>query len=234
MPQIHIRDAGLSPDDATFIVEAFDSTLPHLEAVGSGEMWGPTPFSQKDGFADETAKDVRASETYRTTGEGEALRIFVAEVELGTEAAATAAAGATPHGLRCRVAEDDGARSLAVGAAFVRERWVPDHIGKQFHVDGIRDALEGREDFVFLDVVVTDYRAGEMREGAGGALVGRAMEYGVEKGKRVLYLDAWAGNERKLVKLYEKMGFSVVAEFEMRRANGSSWPGVLMQLNLGD
>ncbi|KAI8253292.1 hypothetical protein K4K56_008720 [Colletotrichum sp. SAR 10_98] len=89
MAKVTIRDASTAEDDVTFIVAAFDSTLAPLAALGSGAMWGSTPFSQKDGFVEGTVKDVRTSERYRATGEGEeALRIFVAEVELevGTEA----------------------------------------------------------------------------------------------------------------------------------------------------
>ncbi|KAK1842026.1 acetyltransferase, partial [Colletotrichum chrysophilum] len=91
MTKITIRDASTAEDDVAFIVAAFDSTLAPLTALGSGAMWGTTPFSQKDGFVEETIKDVRTSERYQATGEGEeALRIFVAEAELedGTEAGA--------------------------------------------------------------------------------------------------------------------------------------------------
>lgn len=226
MPTILVRDAGLSPeDDAAFIVEAFYSTLPHLRAIGSGEMWGTTPFSQKAGFIEETTKDVQTSKNYRVTGEGEALRIFIAEVEVGTS-------GATPlAGLRCRTAAD-GTRYVAVGAALVRDGRVPGHIRNQFQIDGIGDELDGKEDFLFLDVVVTDYRAGELRKGAGEALIGRSREFGAEKGRRALYLDAWSGNEGRLVGLYERMGFGVVAGFEMERADGTTWPGVLMKMEL--
>ncbi|KAL0935418.1 acetyltransferase [Colletotrichum truncatum] len=228
MEKIQIRDAGVSEDDAAFIVEAFDSTLPHLTAIGSSGMWGLTPFSQKDGFTEETIKDVRDSCTHRLTGEGEALRIFIAEVEVSRSD------DETPHaGLRFRT-DDNGTRYLSVGAAFVRENWVPGHLEAQFHVDGIRAELEGREDFVFLDVLVTDYRAGELRKGAGEVLMKKAGEFGVERGKKVLYLDAWSGNERKLVRFYEQRGFNVVAEFEINRANGTTWPGALLKRELLD
>ncbi|KAF6804595.1 hypothetical protein CMUS01_14814 [Colletotrichum musicola] len=224
MAAIHIRDAGISPDDAAFIVEAFDSTLPHLAAVGSGGMWGSQPFSEKDAFAEETAKDVKTSLEYQATGEGDALRIFVAEVEVGTEA--------TPHaGLRYRTA-DDGRRYLSVGAAFVREEWLPDHVKGQFDVEEVRTELEGREGFVFLDVLVADCRTGGMRQGAGEALVTRACEHGVEKGKKILYLDAWSGNDRKLVRYYERLGFTAVAGFELKRAGKTTWPDTILRKDL--
>lgn len=197
---MHVRNGGeFSPDeDAAFIVEAFDSTLPHLAAIGSGEMWGSQPFSQKDGFAEETTKDVEASERYRVTGEGDALRVFIAEVEVDTSAAAAQHDSENP-GLRYRT-DSDGTRFLSVGAAFVREDWLPGHVRTHFHVESVRTEFEGREDFVYLDVMITDYRTGQYRKGTGQALIQRAKEYGAEKRKKVLYAEAWGGNERKLVK----------------------------------
>ncbi|KAF4834475.1 hypothetical protein CGCTS75_v003462 [Colletotrichum tropicale] len=229
MAKIIIRDASTAEDDVAFIVAAFDSTLAPLAALGSGAMWGSTPFSQKDGFVEETIKDVQTSERYQATGEGEeALRIFVAEVELedGTEAGAGV-------GLRCREA-GDGRRYLPVGMAMVREEWVPGHVKNHFHVEKIREALEGRKDFVYVDVLISDFRTGGLRKGAGEALLGRAGKYAVEKGMKEVYIDAWAGNGGGLVRYYEKHGFKFVAGFEMTRGNGTSWPGTLMKMSCVD
>ncbi|KAJ3949565.1 Kinesin- motor protein [Colletotrichum fioriniae] len=191
---MNVRDAGLASHDADFIVEAFDSTLAPLAAIGSGAMWGSQPFSQKNGFVEENLKDVAASERYRTTGEGDALRIFIAEIEVGSPTAATAS---TPHdagqdepGLRYRVGKD-GKRYVSVGAAFVRTNWLPGHVKRQFDQEKkIRDELEGGRRTISC----------RYRKGAGEALIRRAKEYGVEEGMRELYVDAWAGNEKKLNK----------------------------------
>ncbi|KAF4878614.1 hypothetical protein CGCSCA1_v002154 [Colletotrichum siamense] len=227
MAKITVRDASTAEDDVAFIVAAFDSTLAPLAALGSGAMWGTTPFSQKDGFVEETIKDVRTSERYQATGEGEeALRIFVAEVELedGTEAGA---------GLRCREA-GHGRRYLPVGMAMVREGWVPGHVKNQFHVEKIREELEGRKDFVYVDVLISDFRTGGLRKGAGEALLGWTGKHAVEKGTKEVYLDAWAGNGGGLVRYYEKHGFRFVAEFEMTRGEGTIWPGALMKMSCVD
>ncbi|KAJ0166892.1 hypothetical protein CTA2_5388 [Colletotrichum tanaceti] len=232
MSKVRVRDGGVVPHDAPFIVEAFDSTVPHLAAIGSGEMWG-SPFSEKEGFAEETADDVRKSDKYRTTGEGEALRIFVAEVNVEPGAAAPFPDSAAERpGLRYRTA-DDGTRMLSVGAAFVRDNWLPGHVESQFHVDAIRAELEGNAGFAYMDVLVSDFRTGHHRKGAGEALLRRAVDYGLEKGMKALYVDAWAGNERKLVGWYERQGFTAVADFGMKRGNGTTWPGALMRMSLG-
>ncbi|KAK1594560.1 acetyltransferase [Colletotrichum navitas] len=242
MNKLRIRGAGALHQDDAYIVEVFDSTLPYLEAIGSGGMWGSRPFSEKEGFREQTAADVRASERYRARGEGEALRIFIADAEVEPSSAAAAAAplplpsGSDDEprrhaGLRYWTA-DDGALLLSVGAAFVRDDWLPGHVKSQFHVDAIRAELEGKEGFVYLDVLITDFRTGHERKGAGKALVKQARDYGLERGAKTLYLDAWAGNGRKLVKFYRNLGFSIVADFGMKRANGTIWPGTLMRVGL--
>ncbi|KAK1996695.1 acetyltransferase [Colletotrichum falcatum] len=236
MNKLRIREAGTIPHDDAYIVDVFDSTLPYLEAIGSGEMWGARPFSDKEGFREATAADVRASERYQATGEGEALRIFIADAEAdqSSSAAAPMPSGGDDDaaGLRYWIAED-GARMLSVGAAFVRDDWLPGHVKSQFHVEAVGAEMEGREGFVYLDVLITDFRTGRHRKGAGEALVKRAKDYGLERGAKTLYLDAWAGNGRKLVEFYGKLGFSIVADFEMKRANGTTiWPGTLMRLGL--
>ena len=58
MHTFHIRDAETSLDDGKFIVDAFDSTLPYLTTIGSGEQWGSVPFSERTGFVQETLDSV--------------------------------------------------------------------------------------------------------------------------------------------------------------------------------
>ncbi|KZL86096.1 kinesin motor domain-containing protein [Colletotrichum incanum] len=231
MNKLRLREGGVLPYDDTFIVEAFDSTISYLEAIGSGQMWGSQPFSEKEGFVEETAKDVRTSEKYRTTGEGDALRVFLAEVVVEPSAKPPPNSATKPPGPRYWTA-DDGTCMISVGAVFIRENWLPGHIKSQFQVDAIRTELKGNEGFVYLDVLVTDFRTGHHRKGAGEALVRQAKDYGLKKGMKTLYVDAWAGNGMKLVEFYEKQGFSVVSDFEMKRANGTVWPGTLLRVGL--
>ena len=57
-----------------------------------------------------------------------------------------------------------------------------------------------KDGFLYLEVMVTDYRADPYRRGAGAALIQAAKEYGKSRGMGILYVDAWAGNEKKLVR----------------------------------
>ncbi|KAK1984997.1 acetyltransferase [Colletotrichum cereale] len=232
MNKLRIRGAGSLPHDDAYIVGAFDSTLAYLEAIGSGQMWGSQPFSEKEGFLEETAADVRTSERYRATGEGDALRIFMADAEVERSASPLPNGNSRPAAGPRYWTADDGTRMLSVGVVFVRDDWLPGHVKSQFHIDAIRSELEGREGYVYLDVLLADFRTGQHRKGAGEALVKQARDYGLSKGMKTLYVDAWAGNGRKLVEFYEKQGFSIVADFEMKRANGTTWPGTLMRVGL--
>lgn len=186
----HIRDAGLSPTDADFIVSAFDASVAHLVATGNGAHWGPKPFSEREGFFESTQDDVAQSVKYRTTGEGERLRIFIAEVEKS---------GAGDDGLARRV-DEQGRTCVSVGMLTTREDEFAQHINSHELLSPI--AAEAKQDgnFVWIDVIVTDFRVGPQRKGAGAALVEKAKSHARETGKKVIYLDHWTGGTGGLTK----------------------------------
>ncbi|CZR54570.1 uncharacterized protein PAC_04454 [Phialocephala subalpina] len=223
-PKFHIRYAGVALNDEQFIVEAFDSTLSYLVSIGSGEMWGSTPFSEKDGFLEETLKDVEQSEKYQTTGSGDAVRILIAEIELSELSTSE-----TRGNLRFRI-DNNKQRFLSVGTATIRENWLPAYVTSKAEHLGL-GGIELR-DVLYLEVIITDYRTGSTSKGAGMALIQSIVKYGRKAGKRTLYVDAWAGNERKLVRYYEHQGFNVVGDFSMKRRSGSTWLGTLLQMDL--
>ncbi|KAK7969272.1 hypothetical protein PG988_008345 [Apiospora saccharicola] len=151
----HMRDAGLLPNDTEFLVAAFDSTLPYLQSIGGGEMWGPTPFSEKDGFVAETQESITQSESYRRrtatatataagagagAGAGDKVRVFIAEVEIGgvdgdkEEVTSGTVTGTGTLHTRVGADDDDGRVWLAVAAACVREGWVPEYVRSQAHL----------------------------------------------------------------------------------------------------
>ncbi|KAI0602335.1 hypothetical protein F4775DRAFT_602289 [Biscogniauxia sp. FL1348] len=209
-----------------FIIEAFDSTLPYLESIGSGEQWGSAPFSQKAGFAAETQQQVRQSTTYDFTGQGEAIRVLIAET-----LTADKPRNILDMSRHCRYYHGytDSRWILPVGAMVLRDGWMPDYLISQAHLDLTSAADDG---FVYIEVMVTDHRAGETRKGAGRALIQAAIEYAKQKGKKRVYVDGWAGNERKLIEYYARNGFSVVGDYQLERAKGATWTGTLLMMDV--
>lgn len=175
--KIHVRDARLAFDDVRFIVEAFDSTLPYLAAIGSGDQWGLIPFSERDGFIKEALESVEQSEKYALTGTGDAIHILIAETESPESSLETT------NNPRYRI-DENKQRSSSVGTATVRGNWLPSYITLQTDL-----ALEPIENILYLEVMITDYRAGASRKGAGAALIQGAVEYGRKAGKKTLYID---------------------------------------------
>lgn len=82
MPQIQIRTT-VTPADAAFIIGAFDSTLPHLESIGSGSQWGSIPFSQRGpegGLIGIVDGMIEKAIEYRKTGNKDHVVVFIAEI----------------------------------------------------------------------------------------------------------------------------------------------------------
>ncbi|OJJ49774.1 hypothetical protein ASPZODRAFT_128303 [Penicilliopsis zonata CBS 506.65] len=222
-----VREVGTVEGDGSFIVSVFDAVIPFLESIGSNEQWGTTLFSHRDGFTEETLQQVRQSEqlslTDKKNDENDGLRIFIVEREL-TDDPLDETSSPTP--LRVHVAAD-GRRLLSVGFAFVREDWVPRYIASQPHL-----CVE-RTDTIYLEVIITDSRVdSSLRHGAGAALLREIQKYGHARQKRVIYLDGWAGNQKKLVRYYEQQGFQAIDDFSLPRADKAPWLGTLMRMNI--
>ncbi|KAE8338537.1 hypothetical protein BDV24DRAFT_166218 [Aspergillus arachidicola] len=74
--QFQFRSASLAHDDTQFIIAAFDSTLPYLTPIGFGGMWGERPFSQREGFEQDTVKSIKKPEQ-----DQDRIHVFIAEAE---------------------------------------------------------------------------------------------------------------------------------------------------------
>ncbi|MET9607074.1 GNAT family N-acetyltransferase [Streptomyces sp. NPDC006512] len=61
------------------------------------------------------------------------------------------------------------------------------------------------------------------------ALVADARAEATRRGARLLRTHCWAGEDRRLVREYEELGFTATLEFEVRRSDGSIWPGQMLQ-----
>ncbi|KAF5970430.1 hypothetical protein FCOIX_10414 [Fusarium coicis] len=221
-----IRDAGTDLRDAEFITAAFDSTLPFLIETGNTGQWGAVPFSERDGFLQGTRKDIKQSEIFQLSGQGERRRIFIAEIEethFGDDAV----------DLHHRKDHDTGRTFVSVGAAMILDDEFASHI-RSVAVLKPHIAAAGKQGvFVFLDFLIADHRVpSAQRKGAGLALLDHVKTYASEHGKRAIFLDCWTGGTDKLVRYYESAGFSPVQDFEYNKKNGDVWPGRLFRLYL--
>ena len=180
--KFHIRDAEEAKGDAQFISDAFDSAIPVLVSTGSGGQWGSDPLSSDPEFKGKVKKMLHDVREYRKSGEGSAVEAFVAEVDL-------------PEGTRFEHVGDDG--KMGVAATVWREDWWPDYMREPEH---LADVVKEEKNWAYLHLLISDYRAGEFRKGAGAALVEKAKARAKARGKGRLYVDCWAGNDRKLVR----------------------------------
>jgi hypothetical protein len=195
---LRIREpaADPSPSDAQFVIDAFDSTLAHLESIGSGAQWGSLPFSKKDGFCDRIHEWIDSS-----TDKGKPVRVFIAET---TQAAETPSTG----NLHFRL-DEDGNKIYLLGAMVLADAWAPDYVvkvcGEQSGLEAVDGMLKAKE-YIYLEVLVTDFRAGAggLRKGTGAALLRKAVEYVGKAGRTTLLGDCWTGNERSLVRWVAK------------------------------
>lgn len=229
-PTFHIRRLGDLAKDGQFMIDAYDSTLPQLAAIGSGGQWGLETFSEKRDLEAQTKVVVQAKR-YQETGEGDPVRIFLIEAEVDDDPAALAE---LPDSVYVRAGEAGGKKLLAVGSVMLSEGIYPSYLRPHFNQDAIKKALDGTSDYVYLEALITDYRAGKWRKGAGAALIEFSRQYCREKGKRVLYGDSYSGNDGKLVKYYEGQGFHVVDYFEAVKPDGSTWPGAFFGADSAD
>ena len=214
-PTFHIREAQPDSNDAAFIVSAFDSTIPHLNSIGSGEQWGAEPFSSaRPNFS----KDIhdRVAKTGKYSGpESESaaelkgkqqMRTFIIEVEI------PASAQPTPnlHSL-CFRTNDDGKTLVSVGSATTRINYLSPYLVSAPSLCSVlpinfTETQSGSipspapEDFLFLEILVTDYRTGPLRKGAGAAFIKWLAEDTKKSGITSVWVDCYAGNDRGLVK----------------------------------
>lgn len=187
-----IRDAGLAEGDDSFVISVFDASLPYLESIGSLAQWGSTPFSQRPGWVEETQRQVRESERSRISGTTDALRILIVEAELVEQASAAL----DLKNMHSRVS-DDGRFFVSLGFAFVRGNWFPTYLPAATVPQVAQPELE---ESLYVEVMVSDNRTKDLFGGVGAALLQGVQDYGRSRGKKALYLDGWAGNERKLIR----------------------------------
>jgi hypothetical protein len=83
---------------------------------------------------------------------------------------------------------------MATTAAFA------DYLRDKEEVRSVLKEAEQEKNFLYLRVLVSDYRAGPLRKGAGAVLVGHVKGRARELGKKRVFLDCFGGNGSQLVK----------------------------------
>ncbi|KAI1133275.1 acetyltransferase [Nemania abortiva] len=220
----HIRGLSEGIEDGQFMIDAFDASLPALAAIGSGGQWGLTPFAERPNVG-ARAKIFEQAQGYQSTGEGDPISMFIVEAEVSPEALAE-----LPDSVYVRTVGDK--KLLAVGSVMLSEGIYPKYLNDHFDKEAIRKPLDGTSDYIYLEALITDYRTGPWRRGAGAALIEHARRFCREKGKSTIFVDSYAGNDRKLVKYYEKQGFTIVSDFESPKPDGSTWPGTFYRMDV--
>lgn len=178
MAQFHIRDSTQDPEkDIATALSIADSTLPHLETIGSVGQWGTEPFSKRPEFVQVVRDTVYQAETYRSTGEGPPRRMYLAEVET------------------------DGEKK-PVGFVTTHENWFADYVeAREEYQEVIREAKALPQGWTYLHALYSDFNAApDVRRGCGAVLVDKVKEHVRSLGKDLVFVDCYDGNSQKLVR----------------------------------
>lgn len=193
-PHFSLRDATLAQDEA-FIVSTFDASISYLTSIGSQAQWGTTPFLSRPGWLAETSSQIVESEQNSASNITDALRILILEAYV----TAIKVEGPDAEAVAVRYADEggDGTPRVAVGFVFVRGNWLPKYLPAAA-VSQVGNLY--LENSLYVEVMVSDSRLRDQFHGIGAAMLRGVREWGRSRGKKVLFLDGWAGNERKLIR----------------------------------
>ncbi|KAF2853075.1 hypothetical protein T440DRAFT_552889 [Plenodomus tracheiphilus IPT5] len=217
MPTFNIRDEAL-PEDAVFILEVFDSALPHLASIGSERQWGTEPRSTQEAFVERIRTAVKKAQSGTSSHDA----VFIAEVSVENDL----------EPVPGRVRRDESGQQMLKVAGSIVQGSFPSYILEQPNLEALVQKAVERADCIYLGALVSDFRVGVLRKGAGSVLLQRVKQYALETGTAAVYLDCWAGNEEGLVGFYKSQGFVPVDDFHAKKEDGSIWHGKLMRMDI--
>ncbi|CEJ82350.1 hypothetical protein VHEMI02420 [[Torrubiella] hemipterigena] len=186
-----LRPGGTDVGDAAALMGALDAAIDHLKATGNVDQWGPTRFSDRNGYLEAVEESLLEREKYRTTGKGQAKRAVMAEI------ACTESNGDNVSFRR----DAQGRCWLQVASLEIWENTIGENLTK---VDGLRQYIDEAKaqpgGFLFVNSLLADHRAGDRAKGAGKALMEYAEEHAIKQGMSAVYLDCWIGGTAGLVR----------------------------------
>lgn len=186
----HIRHATLAAGDDKRILKYFDTQLPWLATVGSGDQWGAEGRSHIESYQDKYRSKVDRSEATIAQGDkytSDWIRAYLIDAEVELQSLSDE--------LKQMASSDqmDGRVRIPV-AAMVLESEAPEY------VRSVLPKQDPDAPFVYLSYLLSDRRTSAINKGAGAALIKHAQEEIRNLGIGRLCGDCWAGNDRKLVK----------------------------------
>ena len=186
----HIRPATLAAGDDKRLIKYFDTQLPWLATVGSGDQWGSEGRSHLSKYQEKYRSKVERSEACAAKGYELApgwIRAYMMEAEVETDSISDEFKQLAEGN------QKDGRLRIPV-AAMVLENESADY------VRSILPDQDPEDPFVFLSYLLSDRRTSPINKGAGAVLIKHAKEEIRKLEVRRLCGDCWAGNDRKLVK----------------------------------
>ncbi|USW55941.1 Putative acyl-CoA N-acyltransferase [Septoria linicola] len=217
-PRFHIRPVSSALDDGLRIINFVDSQLPFLARVGSEGQWGSDLLSGDAEKQQGYRKMVKCAESQHPWGE-QWTRAFVAEVELDRDTWPDEL-----HNLsRPNYAPGtSGSESyLLPVAAIVLEDHAEDYVHE------VLPKRNTDNPFVYVRFLVTDRRTGQLSKDAATALLDYAKAAARSLNISRLCLDCWSGNDRKLVRYYEKHSFHLLGD-----VMHDDWPAAILECRI--
>lgn len=185
-----IRPGTTAKDDGRRLLGNFDSQLPWLPSVGSGDQWGMKKLSTDPKKLDEYRAKVQRSEAeMNQPWTAESTRTWFVEATVPRN---QLSAGEAELLYDDAVADEQGMVKLPVAAVIIEGKAAD-------YVHAVLPAQDDEDPFIFVKFLLTDRRAGAWAKGSGAFGLRYAVDRIKELGFKRATLDCWSGNDRKLV-----------------------------------
>ncbi|KAF7190562.1 hypothetical protein HII31_07721, partial [Pseudocercospora fuligena] len=211
-----IRNASSELEDGKRILAFCDSQLEWLAQVGSSAQWGLEPYSTNDDTQEKYRAFVERSEQDQSWSK-EWKKSYIAELDI-TEDQITKEI--QPYLVHQPRTNSKSSLRLPVAAMLLTGH-------SEHYAQSILPEQDDQDPFIWIRYLLSDRRLGTLSKGAGLALIEHAKSVAQQMGIRRLCLDCWSGNDRKLVRYYERHGFVSLGD-----VSHNDWPSAVLELRL--